>query len=174
MRCFLPPSDKKGMELHKCLKCKHLTLKHILTSDLLIMCAYNLVYHNVTMWLYLTDFKRTQYGYIYIYMLTLRSLKIKQKHSHKYVEVKYLPTTLQEGVYFDTMGVQSFGQTCAHSLGHIENITGYSYDDLISTLLCSVLHLIQEKRSVEYNGEISCNSTTEFFNFTLSKCEKNV
>jgi hypothetical protein len=83
MRCFLPPLDKKGVELYKCLKRKHYSLKHVLRTDVYTMLAYNQVYYDVTTWLYATVCERTRHGYIY--MLTLRNLQKDVKHSHQYV-----------------------------------------------------------------------------------------
>ena len=157
MRCFLPPLTKKGRELHKCLKRRYFSLRHFLRYTIKTINAYNHMYYDVEMWMYPTNILRSKHGYMY--MITLRSLEHEGKHTHKTIDVKYLPTIVEEGVCYETMGVQCLGKYCVRSIAPMESTSGFYYNDLPSTIHVQILNLVQKKYNVD---DIRRNIASEY------------
>jgi hypothetical protein len=125
MRCFLPPRTRLGMELRRYLKHKHVAMKHYMSRKVITLNAYHFLYEDVEMWMYTTNILQTNYGYMY--RVSLRSLLQEQLHAHVCVDVKYLPTIVEEGVCFSTMGTRHIEQWCNHSLAPPSPLCGYDY-----------------------------------------------
>jgi hypothetical protein len=109
--------------------------------------AYNHLYEEVEMWLYHTNVLRTKHGYTS--WVTLRSLVDQLKHIHATIDVKYLPTIVEEGVCFQTMGVQCFTQYCNISMGSVEPTGGYFYSDFPSKIHREIIHLVGREYNVD-------------------------
>jgi hypothetical protein len=108
--------------------------------------TYNYLYEEVEMWLYPTNVLRTKHGYTS--WVTLRSLVDQLKHIHATIDVKYLPTIVEEAVCFQTMGVQCFTQYCNISTGSLG--CGYFYSDLPSKIHREIIHLVGREYNVDY------------------------
>jgi hypothetical protein len=143
MRCFLRPDNNKGKELHNYLKRKRFILQPLRCKGTYTINAYNVLYHNVKMWLYHTSIIRS--GGFRIYTITLRSLSVEQTHTHVYVEMKYLPTVIKEGVYHNTMGLQIMLQLCVYYV-HTIPVAGQGviYIDIIRTVFHAITRLCQD------------------------------
>jgi hypothetical protein len=109
--------------------------------------AYNHLYEEVEMWLFPTNVLRSKHGYMY--WITLRSLVDQVAHTHVTIDVKYLPTIVEEGVCFETMGVQCLTQYCTCGIAPKESTCRYFYADLPRTIHVKILQLVRREYNVD-------------------------
>ena len=84
-----------------------------------------------------------------MYWITLRSLVDQVAHTHVTIDVKYLPTIVEEGVCFETMGVQCLTQYCTCGIAPKESTCGYFYADLPRTIHVKILQLVRREYNVD-------------------------
>jgi hypothetical protein len=83
-----------------------------------------------------------------MYRVSLHSLLHEQVHAQVCVDVKYLPTIVEEGVCFTTMGTQHIEQWCSHSLASPTALCGYDYHEVPSKIHYIISNLVNGKKSV--------------------------
>jgi hypothetical protein len=64
------------------------------------------------------------------------------------VDVKYLPTIVEEGVCFSTMGTRHIKEWCSHSLAPPSPLCGYDYHEVPSKIYYSISNLVNGEKSV--------------------------